>query len=237
MRVIVIEDEAPLLRHIVSALKRHGHEAEPQMDGASGLQAALQNPPDLIILDLNLPDMHGFSVLENFRAANTSTRVLILTAVGNIEFRVKGLRCGADDYLTKPFSMEELLARVDALGRRTAVQPAGDTLHFADIAMDLRNRRVTRAGKVIALTPREFELLEVLMREPGRVFSRSELCERVWRRPYEYDTRTVEIFVTRLRKKIDFESVEPLICTERFSGYAIRKSDSTTPPALGTRSA
>jgi DNA-binding response OmpR family regulator len=236
MRIIVIEDEAPLLRHIVSALKRHGHEAESQTDGASGLKSALHHPPELMILDLNLPGMDGFSVLEHLREVNTSTRVLILTAIGNVESRVKGLRCGADDYLTKPFSMEELLARVDALGRRTASAAAGESLHFADLSLDLRHRRVTRAGKTIALTPRELELLEVLMREPGRVFSRSELCERVWRRPYEYDTRTVEIFITRLRKKIDFESVEPLIFTERFSGYSIRQGSSETSP-MGTRSA
>lgn len=223
MRITVIEDEAPLLRHIVSALQRHGHEVNSQADGAAGLQAALADPPDLIILDLNLPGLDGFTVLERFRAKNTSTRVLILTAMGNVEHRIKGLKTGADDYLTKPFSMEELLARIEALGRRSAITAVTDSLQVADLQMDLRRRRVTRSGKVIPLSPREFELLEVLMQEPGRTFSRSELSERVWQRQHEYDTRTVEIFITRLRKKIDTGFEPPLICTMRFAGYALRK--------------
>jgi DNA-binding response OmpR family regulator len=223
MRVLVIEDEAPLLRHVVSALHRQGHEVTSQTDGALGLESALADPPELIVLDLNLPSLDGFTVLERFRAQNSSTRVLILTALGNVEHRVKGLKSGADDYLTKPFSMEELLARIEALGRRPSLTVAAESLKVADLQMDLRNRRVTRAGKVIPLSPREFELLGVLMQEPGRTFSRSELCERVWQRQHEYDTRTVEIFITRLRKKIDTGFDLPLICTMRFAGYALRK--------------
>jgi len=225
MRVLVIEDEAPLLRHIVSALQRQGHEVDSQADGSAGLQAALADPPELIVLDVNLPSLDGFSVLERFRSQNSSTRVLILTALGNVEHRVKGLKSGADDYLTKPFSMEELLARIEALGRRPSLTVAAESLKVADLHMDLRNRRVTRSGKIIALSPREFELLQVLMQEPGRTFSRSELCERVWQRQHEYDTRTVEIFIARLRKKVDTGFAPALICTMRFAGYALRKCE------------
>jgi DNA-binding response OmpR family regulator len=139
-----------------------------------------------------------------------------------VEHRVKGLKAGADDYLAKPFSLDELIARVEALGRRGAATPTGDTLRTADLVMDVMHRRVARAGRAIALSPREFDVLQVLMQEPGRVFSRTELCERVWRRQHEYDTRTVEIFIARLRKKVDLDFDPHLIQTERGVGYAIR---------------
>src|SRR4029079_12792216 len=141
---------------------------------------------------------------------------------GEVADRVKGLKAGADDYLAKPFSLNELMARIEALGRRAATPIAADLLKVADLHMDVQHRRVSRAGKVIALSPREFDVLQVLMQEPGRVFSRTELCERIWHRDHEYDTRTVEIFITRLRKKVDAGGVSPLIHTLRFSGYTIR---------------
>jgi DNA-binding response OmpR family regulator len=155
------------------------------------------------------------------RAAGSPARVLILTARGDVESRVKGLRAGADDYLVKPFAMEELAARVEALGRRGATPTAADLLSVADLRMDVHHRRVTRGGKPITLSPREFEVLEVLMQEPGRIFSRTELCERVWQRDHEYDTRTVEIFITRLRKKVDAGFTPALIQTHRAVGYSI----------------
>lgn len=225
MRILVIEDEQKLARHVISALTRNGHESSAQHDGAAGLQAALDHPPDLIVLDLNLPSLDGFSVLEKLREEECPARVLILTARGDVEHRVKGLKGGADDYLVKPFSMEELIARVDALGRRGALPTASDMLEVADLHMDVQHRRVTRAGQPIALSPRESDVLQVLMQEPNRVFSRTELCERVWQRNHEYDTRTVEIFITRLRKKVDAGFLEPLIHTVRSVGYTIR------PPA------
>ncbi len=150
---------------------------------------------------------------------------MILTARGQVGDRVKGLKAGADDYLAKPFSMDELIARVEAIGRRGATPTAADLLKVADLQMDVQHRHVTRAGKNIALSPREFDVLQVLMEEPGRVFSRTELCERIWHRDHEYDTRTVEIFITRLRKKVDTGPVPPLIHTLRATGYTIR------PPA------
>ncbi len=191
-------------------------------DGAEGLAAALIDPPDLVLLDLSLPGLDGLSVLARLREVQSPARVLILTARGEVEHRVKGLHAGADDYLAKPFSMDELAARIEALGRRGATSGSPDLLKVADLHMDIRHRRVTRAGKIIALSPREFDVLQVLMQEPGRPFSRTELCERVWQRDHEYDTRTVEIFITRLRKKIDSSFSVPLIHTLRGVGYTLK---------------
>jgi two-component system OmpR family response regulator len=225
MRVLVIEDEPQLSQHITKALRRHNHDPSARFDGAEGLQAALLESPDLVVLDLNLPGLDGFSVLTRLREAQSPARVLILTARGQVGDRVKGLKAGADDYLAKPFSMDELIARVDAIGRRGATPTAADLLKVADLQMDVQHRHVTRAGHSIALSPREFDVLQVLMEEPGRIFSRTELCERIWHRDHEYDTRTVEIFIARLRKKVDAGPAPPLIHTLRFSGYTIR------PPA------
>ena len=222
MRILVIEDERQLAGHVTRALTRHGHCLTAVHDGAEGLQVALKDPPDLVLLDLNLPGLDGLSVLAKLREAQSGARVLILTARGEVEHRVKGLHAGADDYLAKPFSMDELVARVEALGRRGSTTAPSDLLKVADLHMDVRHRRVVRAGKAIALSPREFDVLQVLMQEPGRPFSRTELCERVWQRDHEYDTRTVEIFITRLRKKIDSTFSPALIQTLRGVGYAIR---------------
>jgi len=225
MRILVVEDERQLARHITRALERHGHEVSALHDGAEALQAAVSHPPDLVLLDLNLPGLDGLAVLAGLRQAACPARVLILTARGEVEHRVKGLKAGADDYLAKPFSMDELVARIEALGRRGATPTAADLLTVADLHMDVHHRRVTRGGKTVPLSPREFEVLQVLMQEPGRVFSRTELCERVWQRDHEYDTRTVEIFITRLRKKVDSAFAAPLIHTLRAVGYTVR------PPA------
>jgi DNA-binding response OmpR family regulator len=216
MRILVIEDERQLAGHITRALTRHGHCVTAAHDGAEGLKTALADSPDLVLLDLNLPGLDGLAVLARLQEAQSPSRVLILTARGEVEHRIKGLQAGADDYLTKPFSMDELVARVQALGRRAAATAPSDLLKVADLHMDVRHRRVTRGGKAIALSPREFDVLQVLMQEPGRPFSRTELCERVWQRDHEYDTRTVEIFITRLRKKIH---------TLRGVGYAIRPQE------------
>jgi DNA-binding response OmpR family regulator len=225
MRILVLEDERQLARHITQALTRHGHDATAHFDGAEGLKAAVERPPDLVVLDLNLPGLDGMSVLSGLRGAACPARVLILTARGEVEHRVKGLNAGADDYMAKPFSMDELVARIEALGRRGATPTAADLLDVGDLHMDVHHRRVSRAGRPVALSPREFDVLQLLMQEPGRVFSRTELCERVWQRDHEYDTRTVEIFITRLRKKVDFGFSGPLIHTVRAVGYTIRKAE------------
>lgn len=222
MRILVIEDERQLAGHIARALARHGHCLTARHDGQEGLNIALADPPDLIVLDLNLPGLDGMSILGRLRAAQCGARVIVLTARSEVESRVKGLHAGADDYLAKPFAMDELVARVEALGRRGATTAPADLLKVADLYMDVRHRRVTRAGRAVALSPREFDVLQVLMQEPGRPFSRTELCERVWQRDHEYDTRTVEIFITRLRKKIDSTFAAPLIHTLRGVGYTLR---------------
>lgn len=221
MRILIIEDEPELARHVGRALTRHGHTTAAIHDGAKGLQAALADPPDLVVLDLNLPSMDGWEVLARLREAKSLARVIILTARGEVEQRVRGLKAGADDYLAKPFSLEELIARVEAMGRRGSTPTAADLLKVGELVMDVQHRRVTRGGKPIALSPRELDVLQVLMQEPGRFFSRTELCERVWQRKHEYDTRTVEIFITRLRKKVDSGFDQPLIHTQRSVGYAV----------------
>jgi len=222
MRILVIEDETQLARHIERALFRSGHEATALHDGAEGLHTALAQRPDLIVLDLNLPSLDGLQILEELKKAHCPSRVIILTARGDVASRIKGLKAGADDYLPKPFSLEELLVRIEVLGRRAAVPTAADWLEVADLRMDVQHRRVTRNGQGLTLSPREFDLLQVLMQEPGRIFSRTELCERVWQREHEYDMRTVDILVGRLRKKVDADFAETLIHTCRGSGYTLR---------------
>lgn len=222
MRILIIEDEQRLARHIATALQRHGHSASVEHDGEAGLRAALTALPDLVVLDLSLPGLDGLAVLARLRSARSAARVIVLTARGEVTDRVKGLKAGADDYLAKPFSMDELIARIEALGRRNAAPVSESVLKVADLHLDVPHRRVMRGGQTVALSPREFDVLQVLMHEPGRVFSRTELCERVWQRDHEYDTRTVEIFIARLRKKVDSGHEKPLIHTLRSVGYTIR---------------
>lgn len=224
MRVLVVEDEPQLAAHVVRALQAQGHEATRSADGEDALQQLAAAYFDVVVLDVNLPRCDGFEVLARMRRAGMATRVIMLTARAEISDRVQGLKSGADDYLTKPFALEELLARVHALGRRgTAAEPM-DVLRAADISFDLRTRKVMRGGEPVALSPREGEVLQVLMAEPGRTFSRDEICERIWQREHEYDTRTVEIFIMRLRKKLDDGRAEPLIETVRGAGYRLRRA-------------
>lgn len=221
MRSLVVEDEEKIAALVTRALQKAGHQAESRSDGALALSAISSNNFDLVILDVNLPVMDGFTVLQKLREAHNHTRVMLLTARDAIADRVTGLRAGADDYLTKPFSMEELLARVEVIGRRAPSPTQGDIIDVGDIRMDIRRHRVTRAGVPISLSPREFELLQIFMQEPGRTFSREEICERIWEREHEYDTRTVEIFIMRLRKKLSGERDETLIETVRGVGYVL----------------
>jgi DNA-binding response OmpR family regulator len=220
MRILVVEDEIPLSRHIVSALTEAGHDPIVIHDGETALGELEGSAFDLIILDVGLPGMDGFEVLRRMRAKHMSHRVLILTARGQLNDRVTGFQLGADDYLPKPFAMQELLARVRALGRRYAEEPE-ITLRVSDLTMHLTNHEVYRGNRYLELSTRELTLLKVLMREPGRVFTRTELCERVWEREHEYDTKLVEVFVGRLRKKIGSPA---LVETVRHVGYTIRDS-------------
>ncbi len=228
MRVLVIEDEMQLARHITRALTRTGHDATAAHDGREGLRLALLHVPDLLVLDLNLPGIEGLEVLAQLKEQKSPSRVIILTARGDVASRVKGLKAGADDYLAKPFSMEELLARIEALGRRAGAPTAAEMLEVSDLRLDVLHRRVARAGKPLTLSPREFDVLLVLMQEPGRIFSRTELCELVWQREHAYDMRTVDIVIGRLRKKVDAGFAEPLIHTSRAVGYMVQAAEKMT---------
>lgn len=221
MRILVVEDEVGLARHISRALTEAGHEPTLAHDGETALGEAGATQYDLIVLDVMLPGMDGFEVMRRLRAAKVYTRVLILTARGEVSDRVTGLGLGADDYLAKPFAIQELVARVNALGRRFP-EKARIKLQVGDLVLNLADGELHRGNRRIELSARELTLLRVLMREPGRIFSRTELCERVWEREHEYDRRLVEVFISRLRKKIDSP---PLIHTVRHLGYTIREPE------------
>jgi DNA-binding response OmpR family regulator len=218
MRILIVEDELPVARQIASALTEAGHDPKRVHDGEAALDEVTRAPFDLIVLDIRLPGIDGFEVLRRLRAQHLASRVLLLTARGAVDDRVTGLQLGADDYLPKPFAMQELVARVRALGRRYPEEPSM-SLRVADLTLDLATHDAYRGTQRIELSPRELMLLKVLMREPGRVFTRTELCERVWEHAHEYDTKLVEVFIGRLRKKI---GDPPLIQTVRHVGYTIR---------------
>jgi two-component system OmpR family response regulator/two-component system copper resistance phosphate regulon response regulator CusR len=220
MHILVVEDDTELARQIASALTEAGHDPIVVHDGEKALDKTKATPFDLIVLDIILPGIDGFEVLRHLRAQHLASRVLMLTARGEIKDRVTGLQLGADDYLPKPFAMGELVARVNALGRRYPEEPVLK-LRVGDLTLDLASHEVHRDIRNIHLSARELMLLKVLMREPGRVFTRTELCERVWEHPHEYDTKLVEVFIGRLRRKI---GDPPLIRTVRHVGYTIHES-------------
>jgi DNA-binding response OmpR family regulator len=221
MDIVLVEDEPQLSQHVARSLSSAGHTVRVAGDGQAALREVGCGRCDLVVLDVNLPGMDGFEVLRRMREGGLPVRVLMLTARSEVGDRVAGLKAGADDYLTKPFAMEELLARVEVLGRRSPSADADAVLRIGDLVMDTVKRRVSRGGERIELSPREFEVLEVFMREPGRTFSRDEICERIWEREHEYDTRTVEIFIMRLRRKLDRTGEESRIRTVRSVGYVM----------------
>jgi DNA-binding response OmpR family regulator len=220
MRILLVDDEAQLAQHIATALLQAGHESEIATDGEVALDRARSGNFDLVILDVKLPLRDGWSILSELRASHNPTRVLMLSARSEVEDRVKGLELGADDYLAKPFALNELIARVAALGRRFPSE-AQPMLETGDLRLDLDRREAIRAGARIELSSREFSLLRLLMREPGRAFTRDELCAHVWEREHEYDTKLVEVFIGRLRRKLGEPSV---IQTVRHVGYRIGPS-------------
>ena len=219
MRVLVVDDEVRLTRHVSSALVEAGHDPLVAHDGETAVGMAQEKPFDLIVLDVGLPGMNGFEVLKMLRAHHIVSRVIMLTARTQVNDRVSGLELGADDYLAKPFAMQELMARVSALGRRFAEEPAIE-LKVSDLTLNLVDHAVSRGRQALDLSARELTLLKVLMREPDRTFTRTELCERVWEREHEYDTKLVEVFIGRLRKKL---GEPPLIHTVRHVGYTMRE--------------
>jgi DNA-binding response OmpR family regulator len=220
MRILVVEDDVGLARQIASALTEAGQDPIVVHDGEGALDKTNEGPFDLIVLDIILPGIDGFEVLRHLRSQHVTSRVLMLTARAEVKDRVTGLQLGADDYLPKPFAMRELVARVNALGRRYPEEPVVN-LRVGDLTLDLVNHQVYRGSRRIELSARELMLLKVLMREPGRAFTRTELCERVWEHEHEYDTKLVEVFIGRLRRKI---GDPPLIHTVRYVGYTIREA-------------
>jgi two-component system copper resistance phosphate regulon response regulator CusR len=221
MKILVIEDDKMVGEYVRRGLDEAGYHAELVGDGAEGLRLATDGHYDLIVLDLRLPTLSGIDVLRTLRDRGNGLPVLVLTAQDAVDFKVQALRMGADDYVTKPFAFEELLARVEALGRRPkAITPP--VLQVADLALDTGSREVTRAGKRIELTPKEYAVLEYLMRHHGRVMSRTLITEYAWDYHFDPGTNIVDVVITRLRKKIDHGREPKLIHTVRGVGYVVR---------------
>ena len=222
MRILIIEDDADTSRFIVRGMNDLGYQTFAKADGKDGLAEALAGQFDTIILDRMLPGLDGLALLKALRAAGNATPALILSAVGGIADRVEGLEAGADDYLVKPFAFSELVARVNALGRRPVQEGEASALRVNGIELNLHRRTVTRKGRRVTLQPREFALLAELMRNPLRVMTRTMLLERVW--DFDFDPRTniVETHLSRLRSKLNAGFEEDAIETVRGAGYMIR---------------
>lgn len=222
MKILVVEDEKKIASFIRLGLEGAGFSVELTHHGNEGYQLATTRPYDAIVLDIMLPGRDGLSILKNLRLKGNATPVILLSARSEPHERVEGLNLGADDYLVKPFYIDELVARLHTVTRRAAGAPAS-TLTIGDLAIDLLTREVTRAGRAIDLTSREFQLLEHLARNPGRVLTRAQICERVWDYDFDPGTNLVDVYIQRLRKKIDTPQDAPLIETIRGVGYRIRK--------------
>jgi two-component system, OmpR family, response regulator len=222
MRVLVIEDDAETGAYVLDGLRRNGHVADQVSDGRDGLMTAVGGDYDVIVVDRMLPGVDGLAIVKMIRSAGVKSAVLFLTACGGIDDRVEGLEAGGDDYLTKPFAFSELLARLNALARRPPLAPIETVLRVADLEMDLIARRVKRSGTDIELQPREFKLLEYLMRNADRVVTRTMLLEKVWEFHFDPKTKIVETHISRLRAKIGFGGQQQLIQTIRGVGYVIR---------------
>ncbi len=222
MKILVIEDDRETAEYLRRGLTEHGHVVDAVGTGRDGLFLALDAAFDVIVADRMLPGLDGLAMVKAMREAGVRTPVLFLTALGGIDDRVEGLESGGDDYLVKPFAFAELLARVNALGRRPPINDAPTALRVADLELDLLSRTVTRAGKRIELKPRELQLLEVLMRHAGQAVTRTMLLEKVWQLHFDPGTNVVETHVSRLRAKIDRGFETELIATVRGVGYSIR---------------
>lgn len=220
MRILVVEDDARTARHIADCLQREGHDATEAQDARRALELARSGRFDLLIVDRLLPGLDGLSMVSRLRRAGNPVPVLFLSALDGLEDRVEGLRAGGDDYLVKPFAASELAARVAALGRRADL--SATRLCVADLEIDLVARRARRGERPIALQPREFRLLEVLMRNAGQVVTRDMLLHEVWNFHFDPRTTVVETHVSRLRAKIEPPPEPPLLHTERGAGYRLR---------------
>ena len=226
MRVLVIEDDPEVATYIVKALDEAGHNPTYADTGKQGLFRATTEDYDVLVVDRMLPAPDGLTIIRTLRVSDDDTPALVLSALGEVDDRVKGLKAGGDDYLTKPFAASELLARLEALARRSAKSgnSAETRLAVGDLEVDLLARRVTRAGTEIDLQPREYRLLEYLMRNAGNVVTRTMLLEHVWDYHFDPQTNVIDVHISRLRQKIDKEFDTPLIHTMRGAGYALRAS-------------
>jgi two-component system phosphate regulon response regulator PhoB len=222
-RVLIVEDESALTALLRYNLEREGFDVDEAIDGEEALLTVAEQPPDLIVLDWMLPKLSGIEICRQLRRRpeTRTTPIIMLTAKTEASDRVRGLDSGADDYVTKPFSPAELIARVRAVLRRTKPSSTGEALNFADLSMDLIGHRVTRAGRPIHLGPTEFRLLRHLLENPGRVFSREQLLNAAWGRDAYVEPRTVDVHVRRLRKAINLRNERDLIRTVRAFGYAL----------------
>lgn len=224
MRVLVVEDDAKIAAFITGGLKQAGFAVDQAVDGDEGLQLALTEPYDTAIVDVMLPKLDGLSLIAELRRHKVNVPVLILSAKRTVDDRVKGLQKGGDDYLTKPFVFAELLARVQALIRRASGVTEPTRLIVGDMTLDLLTREVSRAGRRIELQPREFALLEYLMRNAGRVISKTMILEHVWNYHFDPQTNVVDVLVSRLRSKVDKDQSEKQIQTIRGVGYVLRSA-------------
>jgi two-component system OmpR family response regulator/two-component system copper resistance phosphate regulon response regulator CusR len=221
MDILIIEDEAVLGKALEKGLSEGGHHCTWTRSGCKGLELARSQKFDAVVLDLMLPDLPGMRLLESLRGEGIQTPVLVLTALGSVENRVQGLKCGADDYLVKPFAFPELTARLDALCRRSAIRPSM-TLAFGPLRIDIASRRVTRQGKEIDLSPTEFSIIELLMRYAGQVVTRKMLNEHIWGDDWTGMNNVIDVHINHLRTKIERGFDEPLIHTVRGRGYVLR---------------
>ncbi|UKJ74372.1 winged helix-turn-helix domain-containing protein [Azospirillum brasilense] len=222
MKVLVIEDDQQAASYLAKGLKEAGHVVDAANNGKEGLFLAGSEHYDVMIVDRMLPGRDGLSLVEILRATGNDTPVLFLSALGSVDDRVKGLKAGGDDYLTKPFAFSELLARIEVLVRRRSAAQPQTRLAVADLELDLLSRTVRRAGKSIDLLPREFALLEYLMRNAGSVVTRTMMLENVWDYHFDPQTNVIDVHIARLRQKIDKDFPTPLIHTVRGAGYSLR---------------
>jgi two-component system, OmpR family, response regulator len=226
MRALLVEDDSTIAEFVTRGLREAGFGVDRAADGEAGFELARVQPYDVAIVDVMLPRRDGLSVIDGMRHAGIATPVLILSAKRSVDDRVRGLQAGGDDYLTKPFAFAELLARVQALVRRASRAPEPTTLTFGDLGLDLLSRRVTRGGVVLDLRPREFALLEYLMRNAGKVVSKTMILSHVWDYTFDPQTNIVDVLVSRLREKMDRPFGTKLLHTVRGVGYVLRD----TPP-------
>lgn len=223
MQILLIEDDTDTAAYLSKGLTESGHNVNLAHDGRDGLFLALDQSFDILIVDRMLPGMDGLAIIRTLRNADNKTPVLILSALGEVDARVEGLRAGGDDYLVKPFAFSELLARLEALVRRNALDSKQDTvLKLDNLEMDLLARTVARNGHPIDLQPREFRLLEFLMRHSGQVVTRTMLLENVWDYNFDPQTNVIDVHISRLRSKIDKQFEQPLLHTVRGVGYVLR---------------